>query len=326
MHDTLKEGQNSDIWSLGCIFSEAVRWLKDGHRGITEYRQERERETTKIPGFRDGDCFHNGEDVLNCVRQCQRICLQNLRPEDVITTPVVGGLIETMLTEAGARSNAFELYQRSLGLVKHARIDLETEVLEPKRSSLYSPSRRPKNRRFTVPGQSPPLQDPPNPPPGVSIDTFLHDTPSSSYSPLSILGSSCRTSKPETAENLRHSSASPAKPHSPIELSHQSPEHITSITHDVSKDVGSILGAQHRLPEPTLGLGTRNKPPPQPQLQTAPATVVRPISQARPVPKPLSLADALEWKRNRKGRGPKVQLSGYEYLDRLKGRDHVSAL
>ncbi|KFY93298.1 hypothetical protein V500_03785 [Pseudogymnoascus sp. VKM F-4518 (FW-2643)] len=357
MHDTLQEGQNSDIWSLGCIFSEAARWLKDGHRGIMVYRQERERETSKIPGFRDGDCFHNGEDILNCVRQCHKNSVQNLRPEDVITRPVVGGLIETMLTKAGARSNAYALYQRSIDLVKRARDDLETDILEPKRSSLYNPSRRPKNRRSTVPNQSSRPQTPPNPPPGVITAAFLHAAPSSSYSPRSILEPSYRTSEPERVGNLRHSSTRSAKSHSPKELSHQSPEGVTSITHDVSKDIGSISGPQHRLPDPTPGPGARYKPPSQPRPQstasttsshycsppsvpaglttfrglpsvpssphTATATVVRPISQARPVPQPLSLGDALEWKRNRKGNGPKVQLSDSQYLDRLKGRDHV---
>lgn len=262
-----------------------------------------------------------------------------------------------MLTKAGARSNAYALYQRSIDLVKRARNDLETEILKPKRSSLYNPSRRPKNRSSTVPNQSSRLQAPPNPPPGVITATFSHATPSSSYSPRSILESSYRTSEPERVGNLRNSSASPAKSHSPRELSHEGPEGVTSITHDVSKDIDSISVAQHRLQDPTPGPGARYKPPSQPRPQstasttsshdcsppsepaglttfrglpsvpsyhhTATATVVRPISQARPVPKPLSLGDALEWKRNKKGNGPKVQLSDSQYLDRLKGRDHV---
>jgi hypothetical protein len=40
----------------------------------------------------------------------------------------------------------------------------------------------------------------------------------------------------------------------------------------------------------------------------------------------LSLQDALEWRRKRKGNGTKKLLKNWQYLDRLKDRDHVSVL
>jgi hypothetical protein len=67
----------------------------------------------------------------------------------------------------------------------------------------------------------------------------------------------------------------------------------------------------------------------------APKAVIRPkphILQGGPPHPPsspllpyLSLEDALEWRRKRKGHGPKVSLKNSQYLDRLLGRDHVSA-
>ncbi|RQM04828.1 hypothetical protein DH86_00003915, partial [Scytalidium sp. 3C] len=63
----LKVNPKVDIWSLGCVFSEALIWIRYGYTGVKSYRQERKAETDRIPGFKDGDCFHNGLDVLNTV-------------------------------------------------------------------------------------------------------------------------------------------------------------------------------------------------------------------------------------------------------------------
>src|ERR1700730_2712366 len=59
-----KKTQAVDIWSLGCIYSEAAMWIADGYSGVVDYRRQRIAETDKVPHFKGGDCFHDGERVL----------------------------------------------------------------------------------------------------------------------------------------------------------------------------------------------------------------------------------------------------------------------
>jgi hypothetical protein len=307
VHDTLREGQNSDIWSLGCIYSEAARWLTDGHRGIQAYRQERQRETSQIQGFRDRDCFHDGEKLLTCVRQCHKNSVRNLRPEDFITRHVVEALIGDMLGTAEARSTAYRLYLRSRQLAIDAKADLEAAITEPEPSSLPKFPGRARNRNFTVPNHdfSPPA--PPNPPPGFCTSQYVLPN---NNSPPHILNPSDTTSEPEGVENLRLSPTSPAKSHSPRES--QSAVPTNSSPYHPPPDTTAETTIPQRSPS------TRH---------TATESIVRPkplIIQGPPKLPNLSLEDALEWRRKRRGNGPKTQLKDWQYLDRLKERDHVS--
>ena len=51
---------NADVWSLGCVFSEAAAWLFDGSKGVKEYRMARYRETERLsPAFTAKQGFHD---------------------------------------------------------------------------------------------------------------------------------------------------------------------------------------------------------------------------------------------------------------------------
>ena len=42
-------------------------WVANGYNGILEYRKSRKKETDQIGEFKDGDCFHDGNEVLQAV-------------------------------------------------------------------------------------------------------------------------------------------------------------------------------------------------------------------------------------------------------------------
>ncbi|KAF4628548.1 hypothetical protein G7Y89_g9603 [Cudoniella acicularis] len=119
-HDRLKINQDVDIWSLGCIFSEAARWLAHGFQGVNDYRQERRIETSRIPGFRDADCFHNGESLLQAVLNSHEKTQPNLQRADFITQAVIEQMINPMLEVSGGRPSAKVLRHTSCRLLRKA--------------------------------------------------------------------------------------------------------------------------------------------------------------------------------------------------------------
>ncbi|TVY91861.1 Serine/threonine-protein kinase [Lachnellula willkommii] len=132
-----------DLWSLGCIFSEAVRWLVDGHHGVVEYRGERAAETSQIGDFRDGDCFHNGERPLKSVDKCHEKCVDGLIRKDFITHNVIEHMIPVMLEKSGDRLTARDLSRMADRFIIKAREGLRKASSRPT-DSLMGPPPPPK--------------------------------------------------------------------------------------------------------------------------------------------------------------------------------------
>lgn len=143
--------QGVDIWSLGCVFSETAVWVVYGREGLSEYRRRRGMETAQIQGFRDGDCFHNGEQVLATVTEIHRTLTRDKRLCDHVTGATVEMVTKEMLIEPDSRTHAKSLSYRIKGILQEAEIKLG-------RSALYADS-----GSGTV-AQSPP-RTPPEPPP-----------------------------------------------------------------------------------------------------------------------------------------------------------------
>jgi hypothetical protein len=118
--------QNVDIWSLGCVYSEAARWVAGGYNGVKQYRAERKFETDSIRHFRDGDCFHNGEIVLKTIRACHRKIKKNLCREDFITELVIDRMIGQMLRVADGRPTAMQCWFTSQEILEEAQEKLES--------------------------------------------------------------------------------------------------------------------------------------------------------------------------------------------------------
>ncbi|CAO2658216.1 Nn.00g059390.m01.CDS01 [Neocucurbitaria sp. VM-36] len=63
---------SQDIWSLGCLFSEALVWSVFGSTGLDEYRQRRKAATDSVPNIKNtlySGCFHDGAKLSTVVRE-----------------------------------------------------------------------------------------------------------------------------------------------------------------------------------------------------------------------------------------------------------------
>jgi len=104
---------SKDIWSLGCVYSEAVIWSVWGLQGLEEFQNNRKAATDKLPKLRETVyqiCFHDGEKVLQAVRNMHiRIRLEHRRHDYVATE--VTPIIEKMLVSAESRPDANDVYE-----------------------------------------------------------------------------------------------------------------------------------------------------------------------------------------------------------------------
>lgn len=109
--NALRKVENTvDIWSLGCVLSEASYWLLYGTDGIDSYRQRRRLETSEDPQFTDHGAFHyNGSVLSNVNRTHEEVCEQVQQFGDELTPKVVG-IITDMLYPSSDRLPAGFLY------------------------------------------------------------------------------------------------------------------------------------------------------------------------------------------------------------------------
>ena len=146
--------QKVDIWSLGCVFSEAAVWLVYGKDHLLEYRRRRGNETEQIKGFRDGNCFHDGENVLTTVKTIHKTLPADVRLCDRVTRRIVNMVTDEMLIHWMYRSAALPLCYRTQKILTDAEDQLENSALNAGTGSVF---------RGTL--QSRP-RTPPEPPPG----------------------------------------------------------------------------------------------------------------------------------------------------------------
>ena len=146
--------QSVDIWSLGAIFSAAAVWVVHGKGGVSEYSRRRREETARIHGFRDGDCFHDGERVLDTVTKIHRDLADDIRSSDHVTGAMVHMVTEEMLIESESRTSAKSLSYRTKRILQDAETKLRRPTSYTDTSSLSGNIVR-----------SPP-RTPPEPPPG----------------------------------------------------------------------------------------------------------------------------------------------------------------
>ncbi|KAI5861106.1 hypothetical protein GGS23DRAFT_209034 [Durotheca rogersii] len=118
-------GPEVDIWSLGCVFSEAAVWAVCGHKGRERYRESRLQETKRIDSIRgtgfDG-CFHDGIEPLNAVTCIHEHIRRSRQAWDTITPKITQLISESMLLDSmGPRKTARELLLLSGRLLQTAR-------------------------------------------------------------------------------------------------------------------------------------------------------------------------------------------------------------
>jgi hypothetical protein len=106
----------ADMWSLGCILSDAVTWVVRGIDGLEDYRIRRNVELEQLGAATDAYCFHDGEIRLQCVDDWHAELLDFKRPTDLITEPIWNMLSE-MLGEPDERPTAKQLLAKSRRLL-----------------------------------------------------------------------------------------------------------------------------------------------------------------------------------------------------------------
>ncbi|KAK0102819.1 hypothetical protein ONS95_000980 [Cadophora gregata] len=175
----LRVKQNIDIWSLGCIFSEAVRWMAEKKLGVINYRRERKVELAQIHSGGEVDCFHNGTEALETVRRSHQTALNRIRTlqkADFITEKVVD-MIGDMLVETKHRPTAENLWRKQRGIVDAAKKNLrESSKLPHLLGSDSNLNERIQPRSVTHPVPSPSSNSEPRLPPVLPPEhspTFL---------------------------------------------------------------------------------------------------------------------------------------------------------
>ncbi|RSM05248.1 hypothetical protein CDV31_009646 [Fusarium ambrosium] len=111
-----------DIWSLGCVMSEAAIWMKYGKQGLENYRNNRISETRTLPRFDQaghGGCFHDGAQALSAVRTAHD-WIRNYFSHDSVTLQVLEMIETSMLVPQGDRQDAQMLCERLAKIIQAA--------------------------------------------------------------------------------------------------------------------------------------------------------------------------------------------------------------
>ncbi|KUJ07011.1 uncharacterized protein LY89DRAFT_375144 [Mollisia scopiformis] len=163
----------ADIWSLGCVYSEAAIWLADGYKGLLDYRKQRKAETDRIL-FKGGECFHDGERTLQSVLDAHADIEDRLRRSDYITKDVLDTMVDEMLWEED-RPNAKALARKAEMVSSRARQKLNTNSAGS--SDGFSRPGSSQSRALPLPRLQPPtgpLPPIPRPPPSLSSISERH--------------------------------------------------------------------------------------------------------------------------------------------------------
>ena len=133
-----------DIWSAGCVLSEAAVWVLYGKEYLDQYRQKRKEETTTIIGFDDIECFHDGTDVLETVTEIHEYMLDdsNVSNSDYVTKEVLR-MVKDMLERANVRPGAQLFCVKSKKILDKARESLYVNPDEGPFSSISLRARTP---------------------------------------------------------------------------------------------------------------------------------------------------------------------------------------
>ncbi|RGP76420.1 serine threonine kinase [Fusarium longipes] len=151
---------SSDIWSLGCVFSESLVWVAGGMAAVNKAANDRRIEiqthhSLQIPAGL-GDCFHNTQTALHCVLGSQQAAIEKLSIFTNLSGTVCTLVRQKMLVPVKERASPKDLwyefnikyeYLFSLGRTKSAPTRPQSQKLDTELSSPVSVDRS--SRRST---------------------------------------------------------------------------------------------------------------------------------------------------------------------------------
>ena len=136
----LQVRQDVDIWSLGCVFSEALTWSVYGGIKLLEYRNQRQEESGKRVGREAGYAFHDGLMKLGTVSEIHSSIKDYCRVNDQLSPGIVELIDNHMMQQTGSRAPAMHLYLNSIRLIENARHKAQDSGVRGQPPSLLPPS------------------------------------------------------------------------------------------------------------------------------------------------------------------------------------------
>ncbi|KAF2735007.1 kinase-like protein [Polyplosphaeria fusca] len=185
---------SKDIWSLGCVYSEAIVWSDSGWIGLYQYRCRRREATNRIVEFNNSPysgCFHNGKgDVLDEVRNTH-LDIGHGKPQiDHITSDMIELVNQMLEPKHEERLNAMDVERRSRQAWKAANKLLTDTYQHPH------------------PFDTPPRREPPQLPPEIIAKRASEVNISQPLPPVSTSDEDVITPLPEPSVVSGHLSSS----------------------------------------------------------------------------------------------------------------------
>jgi serine/threonine protein kinase len=317
---------SKDIWSLGCVFSEAVYWSVFGPKGHRDYQDARRRLTVqplKDTGY--SGYFHNGHSIHDTVSDHHRYAIQGRRMniDDIVSNIVA--IIEEMLGDEPSRPNALDVHRR---LSK--TLDLVRAPIRSPSSGRYSTSiRLPTNGSGT-------RMPPPIPPDGNALGLDLGSpfgSPTVTASDMHINVSLAKPTQPRFSFISHHGHTSPdipavprgKRPSNDENVASQRFPHNRTSRHDHSPTTDHFNNKAFELASGHAGQagGVAQMPP---DLRGTPSAdrdrmrQLNPSESQTPVPT-ATVSDVLDWI-DKRSFPSEIQ----NWLGRLHGRDQVHTI
>jgi hypothetical protein len=136
MNTSIPTGQGTDIWSFGCVLSEAVVWMAEGPGGLDEYRKARENHFSRSTSPNSkllGACFHDGTKVIDTVLVWHERAKKSLQDSSHVTGKIEDIIRQGCLLEhSSLRKNGQQLdiqFDMALGGAAPAPIKIANMAL-----------------------------------------------------------------------------------------------------------------------------------------------------------------------------------------------------
>lgn len=111
-----------DIWSTGCVFSEAAVWSRFGWTWVRKYRRQRQAEVKDRQDLDGEQIFHDGRYLLQAVHNMHKQISEDPREMDLVIVDILRLLDENMLlSEDKPRYSAKDVFHKSRSIIKKAR-------------------------------------------------------------------------------------------------------------------------------------------------------------------------------------------------------------
>ncbi|VUC30682.1 unnamed protein product [Clonostachys rosea] len=132
-------GSEVDLWSLGCIILECAVWISLGERGRLDFIERRTKETGLLSDYTKsgrGDCFHNGRDILRCVRDFGQHIRDHGRRDDETTSQIFDLVLRELLVEKDRRQPARSTYSAMKSIIDTEANRRATSIPSPTNGAL----------------------------------------------------------------------------------------------------------------------------------------------------------------------------------------------